>query len=370
MDYDKATLACNALGRMFGFEPKKLQQMLKECGGPQEVLEYVRDRPALVPDYVPAPHAAMEAAARELDGLERCGACYVGICSDSYPSALKDCPDAPAGLYLKGRSRPEDIFGIPAVAFVGTRDMSSYGRDWCARLVRAIAGSGGKVSIVSGLALGIDSVAHRTALDCGLPTIAVMATGIDDVYPYRNTDMAGEIAAAHESALVTDFPSGTSPLGMNFLRRNRIIAGLSGATVLVESRIKGGGMMTARLAWSYERDVLALPGRAEDVRSQGCNYLIHKKISEIIPDIPSFLDLLGMKPSRKGRKKDAGTVSAEGKSALMNAIISMVAGNRDITPEEIARRMNLPYHEVNAAVGILEAEGILQTDLLRRCSLC
>ena len=180
------------------------------------------------------------------------------------------------------------------VAVVGTRDISPYGREWCERIVHALARTSPKPLIVSGLAIGTDICAHKAALEASLPTIAVMATGTDTIYPYRHRQIAEKMSGTQGCALVTDYPPGTAPLPVNFLRRNRIIAGLSHATILVESKIKGGGMMTCRLAFSYDRDVYALPGRADDLRSQGCNHLIRARMAEPLTSEEDIIDSLGL----------------------------------------------------------------------------
>ena len=239
----------------------------------------------------------------ELTDLEKIGISFSAWNSASYPPLLKECADAPVGLYIRSVTPARELWNPSGnIAVVGTRDLSPYGKEWCEKAVTAIASGNEKPSIISGLALGTDICAHRTALDNGLPTIGVMATGPETVYPYRHKEFAERLWQTPGCALVTDYPPGTAPLAIHFLRRNRIIAGLADATILIESKSRGGGMTTSRLAFSYSRDVYALPGRADDVRSQGCNRLIREKIAEPLISIEDLIGSLGLE-KRSGNRK-------------------------------------------------------------------
>ena len=231
--------------------------------------------------------------------------------------------------------------------------------------------------IVSGLALGTDICAHRTALECGLPTIGVMATGPESIYPYRNESTARQMISTPGCALITDYPPGTAPLAIHFLRRNRIIAGLSQATILIESKIKGGGMMTSRLAFSYSREVYALPGRADDIRSQGCNRLLREKVAEPLTSIEELMDSLGMKISRKRNRISDRDILDRLYSESMNpedmemmhSILSLIRKEREIHIEDIAYSTGIPYRNVSKLCALMESDGLLSTDLLQRCSI-
>jgi DNA processing protein len=231
--------------------------------------------------------------------------------------------------------------------------------------------------IVSGLALGTDICAHLTALDKGLPTVGVMATGPETVYPQRHKAIAEMMAHTPECALVTDYPPGTAPLAVHFLRRNRLIAGLSEATVLVESRIKGGGMMTARLASSYSRDVYALPGRIEDPLSQGCNELLRSRIAEPITSLDEFIKGLGLHIKTSGQKismhetavsRYSGKLPEE-KIEQMGSILVAIRKERGITVEELAEKTGLGYARTAELTGILELDSLITIDLLQRCCI-
>ena len=231
--------------------------------------------------------------------------------------------------------------------------------------------------IVSGLALGTDICAHKAAVEAGLPTIAVMATGPENVYPYRHRGFAEELYQIPGCALITDYPPGTAPLAIHFLRRNRIIAGLSDATVLIESKIKGGGMTTARLAFSYDRDVFALPGRVDDVRSQGCNTLIRSKIAEPLTSIQDFLNSLGMEGTAPGSPTSDMDIltstyrlsSSADRINQMADLLKIIRQRRGISIEELADYSGLGYARTVELTSILETDGFISTDLLQRCSI-
>ena len=378
--YDEDVCCC-ALNRIFGFKPKVANAMIGHIGSASGIF---RLRPheldsitgAFSPYRALITEKTLEESARELDSLYSRGYHFLHITSEDYPALLKECDDPPVGLYVRSTSSPAGIFsGRPSVSVVGTRDISSYGREWCTRIVSALCRASPAPSVISGLAIGTDVTAHSTALACGAGTIAVMATGIDAVYPARHRKIADEIASTPGCALITDYPPGTSPLRINFLRRNRIIAGLSMATVLIESKAKGGGMLTARLAFSYERDVYALPGRADDRMSQGCNILIKEKVAEPVVSAESLAESIGLRPS--GISTCTDPLSAIRKAAdghysmdiidILSRIVLMVKNRRGITVDEIASESGITYKKALEYTAMLESDSIIYTDLMQRC---
>ena len=192
-----------------------------------------------------------------------------------YPFLLKQCPDAPLMIFVKGNI---DLNKRKIISVVGTRNATIQGKEICNKLIKDLSESGHNPVIVSGLAYGIDICAHKAALKYGLDTIAVFAHGFDRVYPTVHKKIASEIKG--HGSIITEFISGSKFERQNFLRRNRIIAGLSQATVVVESAKKGGSLVTADIANSYNREVFAVPGRLDDSYSEGTNWLIktHKAV--------------------------------------------------------------------------------------------
>lgn len=176
----------------------------------------------------------------------------------------------------------------PRVLIVGTRDMSPYGKEMTRRIVGALSKNPARSVIVSGLALGVDTVAHHAALDNGMPTAAVIPTGLDTVYPYANRELAKRITQTPGCCLVTQFPDGTAPMAVNFLSRNAVMATMADLVIVVESKVKGGAIVTAKYAYDQGVPVLAVPGRVDDVRSSGCNALISSGIATMLSSITNL----------------------------------------------------------------------------------
>ena len=380
-NFEEKSCLC-ALNRIFGFDPKLGTALISHLGSAKEVFSLGSEGldSLLGPFSKHKGHICertLEDASAEIIRLQNQGIQFHGITEPTYPPLLKECEDAPVGLYIKSSTPASELWTNDSIAIVGTRDISPYGKEWCNRIVKGMSLTESRPSIISGLALGVDIEAHRTALENGIPTIAVMATGPEDIYPHRHRKFADTMADTPGCALITDYPPGTAPLAVHFLRRNRIIAGLSRATVLVESRIRGGGMMTCRLAFSYNRDVYALPGRVDDIRSAGCNELIRRKIAEPITSVQTLTDSLGFIRGSKSSKTDLARIiygCYKGKCTdesigIMTGIVTIIMKNRGITVEELAERLGIGYVRTAELTGLLEADDIVITDLLQRCSI-
>ena len=379
-DFEEKACLC-ALAKIFGFEPKTALALIAHCGCASSVFTLEeKDIEGLLGPYSKYRNlirrSAVFEAAEELEKLSRNGTEFIGWGEEGYPELLAECPDAPIGLYIRGRTPAHVLWNRSrSIAIVGTRDITPYGREWCSRIVEGLAGYEEKPLIISGLALGTDICAHRAAVEQGLPTVAVLPTGPDSTYPFRHIEFAERMCSTPGCALVTDYPPGTPPLAIHFLRRNRIIAGLSHATILTESKTKGGGMMTARLAFSYDRDVYALPGRVDDTRSQGCNLLIRTKIAEPVISVEDLMDSLGMKGSAKRKATDRYRRLHETYDSRLDRetagkieeILRLIASQRGITVEEIAASAGMEYSQAATFTSMLEMDGFIQTDLMQRC---
>ena len=372
-----------ALNRIFGFKPKIALALITHFGSASEVFS-LKDKEI---DMVLGPHsgyaaslrlASVEKEAKELERLAQEGISFVGWTEDAYPKLLKQCEDSPVGLYIRSRTPACELFRPrKEIAIVGTRDISLYGREWCEKIVKTLSLCEERPRIISGLAFGTDISAHRAAIDNNLETIAVMATGPEQIYPFKHRDLALRLSETPGCALITDYPPGTAPLAIHFLRRNRVIAGLSEALLLIESKIKGGGMATSRLAFSYDRDVYALPGRVDDVRSQGCNYLIKNKIADPIISTDELIRSLGLNSSGKKRPENmakrlsitySGRI-AEDRISLMATLLLAIREERGITLEELCSRCDMDYGLVATLTGTLETDGFISIDLMQRCSI-
>ena len=378
---EKACLC--ALNRIFGFKPKIALALISHFGSASEVFSLNEKELNLVlgPYAGYKAHlglASAEKEAKELEALARDGIRFVGWTEDEYPVLLKQCEDAPAGLYIRSRTPTEELFKPRReIAIVGTRDLSLYGRELCEKTVAAFARTEEKPRIISGLALGADICAHKAAIENKIETIAVMATGPETIYPYRHREFALRLCETPGCALVTDYPPGTAPLAIHFLRRNRIIAGLSEALLLIESKIKGGGMMTSRLAFSYNRDVYALPGRIDDIRSQGCNYLIKNKIAEPITSVDELIKSLKLSSTGRSCTENVNErlnttysgIISDDRISRMSVLLLAIRQERGITLDELCQCCGMDYSTVSTLARTLEADGFITIDLMQRCSI-
>ena len=383
METSEERVAFCTLNRIFGFKPALARSLVEGLGGAMAVFRLSgRELKDLFGPFKEYPDKLttdqLERSRGELEWLKEEGYGFIVLSDSCYPGALRECPDAPMGLYIRSSSPPEKVFNTgPVVSIVGTRDASPYGREWTTRITGALGSCVKRPVIVSGLAMGVDICAHVAALENGLPTIGVMATGIDGVYPSAHRAIASRIASTEGCALITDYPPGTRPQAINFLRRNRIIAGLAQATILVESKLHGGGMITAELAFEYDREVFALPGRADDVRSEGCNRIIREKRAEPLTDLDWLASALGLglltRRSKALLSEEINRVFGHSTDpadlAKLQKVAALIKKKRGIDIESIALECGMDYREALLYTGMLEGEGIIYTDLLKRCSI-
>lgn len=231
---------------------------------------------------------AVKRAETELEFITKKNIKVLCIGDSNYPARLLECNDAPLVLFTLGDA---DFNAKHVISIVGTRHATQYGRDICQNIVTGIQKACPDTLIVSGLAYGIDINAHRAALSCGLPTVGVLAHGLDRIYPSAHRQTAVQMLS--QGGLLTEYISGTTPERLNFVSRNRIVAGISDATLVVESAQKGGSLITAELAQTYNRDVFAVPGRITDEYSIGCNRLIFDQRATLVQSADDILTALG-----------------------------------------------------------------------------
>lgn len=213
------------------------------------------------------------------------------ITDKNYPQRLLRCYDAPTLLYYRGNA---DLNATKIISIIGTRNNTDYGKQVTEKLVSDLQEQ--NILIISGLAFGIDAIAHKAALNNGLPTIGVLAHGLDSIYPSQHKSLAKEML--QKGGLLTEFRKETKPDKHNFPRRNRIVAGMADATIVVETAIKGGSMITAELAHNYNRDVFAIPGKITDSKSAGCNYLVKNGHAALLTDAQQLTEALGWKQKK------------------------------------------------------------------------
>ena len=293
-------------------------------------------------------------AGKELDYNRKSNITCLFYPEGDYPERLRYCEDAPLVLYTRGNM---DLDGKKLLSVVGTRRPSSGGQDNCRKLIRDLAGRHPDLVVVSGLAYGIDHCAHKTALECGLDTIAVLGHGLKFLYPSIHRQIAGKIESS--GALISDFPSGEKPEKNNFIKRNRIIAGLSEATIVVESGIRGGALITADLANSYYRDVFAFPGRTSDPSSAGCNRLIKSHKAALIEDYRDVEYLLGWEKSAEKTGDIQRTLFRELSNAE-KSILQVLESEGESSIDLICYRSGLPVSRMSGVLLDLEFAGLIQ----------
>ena len=265
------------MAKAFLYRCRECNRLLGEYGSAQEVLDNMESvdmekvRPLLEEAFS---GENLEWAQQEVEWCRAKGVELLFCGDEGYPKLLMEVEDAPAMLFYKGTA---DLNALYSISMVGTRLASTYGKEMCSRIVSDLHSY--KPLVVSGLAYGIDIASHKAALEAGLETVAVLPNGMDMVYPSRHRDIAA--AMVRQGGILTEFPRGEQPVRLNFIKRNRIIASITQGLVVVESRVKGGAMITAEYACSYNRDIFAVPGRVTDPNSFGCNYLIAKNVAAI-----------------------------------------------------------------------------------------
>lgn len=268
-----------------------------------------------------------------------------------YPQRLLNCYDSPTLLFYKGNA---DLNASKIVGIVGTRNNTDYGKQFTEKLVEDLSAQ--QILIVSGLAFGIDAFAHKAAIKNNLPTVGVVGHGLDKIYPAANTALAKDMLK-HDGGLLSEFFSGTKPDKHNFPLRNRIVAGLCDATLVVETHIKGGSMITAKLADAYNRDVFAVPGRTTDTKSSGCNYLIKNNKAILLTDAGELLEVMGWTEKKLKPKKQKELfieLSADEKT-----IVQILQEKEAIPIDEINLRSGLSSSAVAAAILNLELQGVV-----------
>lgn len=282
--------------------------------------------------------------------------CYF-LTDETYPSRLRECPDAPVLFYFKGNA---DLNATHMLSIVGTRHATEYGREQVDVLIKELAASFPDLLIVSGLAYGIDICAHRNALKNKLPTVAVLAHGLDRIYPPAHRGTAVELL--EQGGLLTDFPSGTEPDKPNFIKRNRIVAGLPEAVVVIESAEKGGSLITADIAFSYDRDIYCFPGRVTDTHSRGCNNLIRQNKAGMITSATDLVAALGWDAVTKPVcQKVVQTELLFPEDDRHAQLIAIISGRAEIHINELSVETGIPVQQLTTALFELEMNGLVKS---------
>lgn len=361
MTDDSATLLL-ALLRTPGIGPTLANRLCHEAGGvtalwqarhhvadavPQASAHLQQCLTAWPAHLQQAQHDTAEARARHIRLLTQADA--------AYPAWLKSQADAPPVLFYRG-SAP--LNAPHMVSIVGTRHISEYGKDLCQHIVSGLAACLPHVSIVSGLAYGVDVCAHRAALRCGLPTIGVLAHGLNHLYPASHRDTANRMVS--QGGLLTEYACHVPVSRENFVHRNRIVAALSPVCIVVESARRGGALITARMALDAGREVYACPGRLTDTRSEGCNRLIATQQAALFTSVDDLLSNLGWatadRPAAPQQLELFPTLSP-----TEERLRSLLAGAESCSPDELVAATGIRVAEVNAALIRMEMAGLVRT---------
>lgn len=342
------------LGRLRGLTQHMALDLIRRYGSATAVFSHAAGLEEKARTALQDHGDALQRAREELEFCARKGIRVLCLADADYPQRLRECPDPPLVLFLCGAA---ELNVRHMVAVVGTRRITEYGKDLCRHFCEDLARLVPDAVVVSGLAYGVDIHAHRAALANGLPTVAVLAHGLDRIYPTLHRDTARQMLA--QGGLVTEYFTGTRPDKGNFVRRNRIVAGLADATVVVESAERGGALITARLAQDYNREIFAFPGRASDPYSAGCNALIRDNVAALVTsaeDLACALRWADRRQPREAVQRELfPTLSPEEEK-----ICGLLSGKDSLSVNQLAIAANLPVHVVSASLFELELKGCVK----------
>lgn len=334
--------------------------LIARCGGLEGFFqESAPALEALYKEYNITPNlfdrkAALQNAVPELELTDKHDIRICSIESDLYPVLLRQCEDAPLVFFYKGNIQASQT--VKYLAIVGTRHASERCQSQVGKVLEELCAMGDRPVIVSGLAYGIDASAHRASLKTGLRTFAVLGHGLQMVYPASHKSLAQSILAA-DGALISEFPCTSTIHPSNFLRRNRIIAGLCHATLVAESAEKGGAMSTARIALSYNREVMSFPGRPNDKFSAGCNRLIKENAAALVENGMDIARILNYPAQPKQAQQM--TLDLFETSAKTIAILQFLEQNDDTHIDELCHETGIPHSELSGLLLQLELDARL-----------
>lgn len=355
-----------ALTRMTGFNFQTALRLYQELGGGQAVYEHRHDILDVLPECTGRLAAALKdwslalaRASQEMAFMEKHHIRALCYGDQHYPARMTACPDAPIILYYLGSA---DLNQQRVINIVGTRHCTSYGQDLIRRFVSDLRQLCPQVLIVSGLAYGVDICAHRHALENGFDTVGVLAHGLDELYPPRHRDTAKQMLG--QGGLLTEYTSETRSDKMNFVKRNRIVAGMSDATILVESAAKGGGLITARIAQDYDRNVFAFPGAVGAVYSEGCNNLIRDNGAALLTSAEDFVSAMGWQTYSQLQQARSEGIERDFFPDLTPeelAVVRALSAGGDQQQNQLSVKTNIPVGTLTALLFQLEMKGVVKS---------
>ena len=363
---EQETLNCMALTRLPYLSLAALHELYSRIGSATLIMENRMNIRDILPDASPRLaaaftdiSAAMHRAEAEYQWAQDNGVSVITLGDTSYPSRLATCPDSPTVLYSKGNA---NLNARRTVAVVGTRHCTLYGQDIIRQFMHDLRNLCPDVLVVSGLAYGVDINAHREALANGYPTVGVLAHGLDQIYPYVHHATATEMLA--NGGLLTEYMSQTTMSKGNFVQRNRIVAGLADATILVESAVKGGGLITVGIANDYHRDVFAFPGAVNAAYSQGCNNSIRNNEATLITCAEDFAKSMGWTDDAalsEAKKRGIERQFFPDLSDDERKVVDILQDNNNLQINILTVKSGIPVNKLTSLLFSLEMKGVIKT---------
>ena len=354
-----------ALTCMTGFNFATALVLYRELGGAKAIYDHRHDIRDVVPDCSPRLaevlknwNAPLEQADSELQFINKYNIQALPLADESYPARLRECPDAPIIIYYKGTA---DLNQKHVINIVGTRHCTTYGQDLVRRFITQLKDLCPQVLIVSGLAYGIDICAHRQALASDFETVGVLAHGLEKIYPTQHRDTAAQMI--RQGGLLTEYVSYSHMDKSNFVRRNRIVAGMTDATILVESAAHGGGLITAEIAQGYGRHVFAFPGPVGAKYSEGCNNLIRDNGAGLISSAEDFIKAMGWQSDALLQQAKSEGIERSFFPDLTDeeqAIVAVLDQEGDLQQNILSVKTNLPIGKLTATLFQLEMKGVVR----------
>ena len=354
-----------ALTRLTNFNYQQALELYRAVGSAQMLFEHRNEIGDILKDCSPRLVEAlkdwdepMRRAEAELRFMEEHRVRALTLNSDDYPQRLTECPDAPIVLYYTGNA---DLNQAKVISIVGTRQITAYGQDLIRRFISELRAYCPQVLIVSGLAYGVDINAHRQALENGYETVGVLAHGQDQIYPYRHRDTAAQML--NHGGLLTEFMSQTNADKPNFVRRNRIVAGMADSVILIESAAKGGGLITAEIAQSYARSVFAFPGNVGQPFSEGCNNLIRDNGAGLISNAQDFVKVMGWMDESLRQRANADGIERNLFPELTpeeQQVVSLLKETNDLQLNIITVKTGIAIGRLTALLFQLEMKGVVR----------
>ncbi len=335
------------------------KRLVAYCGGVEAVFNEKKAALEKIPGIGSAyaqsviNHKIFDRAEEEIKFIEKNNITPLFYLDKDYPKRLSHCEDNPVMLYFKGNC---NLNAEKIISIVGTREATEYGKRMCEKLIADLAIH--HVTIISGLAYGIDICAHKAALDNKLPTVCTLAHGLDRMYPAVHKNTAEKML--ENGGWLTDFTSNTIPDRENFPRRNRIVAGISDATIVIESKKSGGSLITADIANSYNRDVFAFPGRVDDVCSEGCNAIIKQNKAALIQSAADLVYILGWEQTKKSNAPQQKQLFIE-LSNEEETLVNALKEKESVGIDDLCFIAKLPMSKVSALLLTLEFSGIVRS---------